>query len=165
MNVSRQAITNWENDVGLPDTSNLQELSKIFGITIDYLLNNDNELPLLVMRKEIDKTKYKNKISSYDEILKEYFPAPFEVYSLTKTEKMTKFENVLDILTGGITYGTVKELSDLSVYCLATKDNLKLLINIKDWVLEVKELPNDINPKKFVVGNKAFMRGALLNLK
>ena len=49
MNVSRQAITKWETDVGLPDTENLKELSRIFGITIDYLLDNNNELPLLVM--------------------------------------------------------------------------------------------------------------------
>ena len=27
MNVSRQAITKWENDTGIPDTSNLLELS------------------------------------------------------------------------------------------------------------------------------------------
>ena len=27
MNVSRQAITKWENDAGIPDTSNLLELS------------------------------------------------------------------------------------------------------------------------------------------
>lgn len=40
MNVSRQAITKWENDGVLPDVSNLQELSKVFGITVDYLLND-----------------------------------------------------------------------------------------------------------------------------
>ena len=40
MNVSRQAITKWESDLGLPDVSNLQELSKVFGITVDYLLND-----------------------------------------------------------------------------------------------------------------------------
>ena len=64
MNVSRQAITKWESDGGLPDISNLQELSKVFGITIDYLLDNNNDLPLMVMKKQINKEKYKNKISS-----------------------------------------------------------------------------------------------------
>ena len=42
MNVSRQAITKEECDEGLPDVSNLQELSKIFNLTVDYLLDNDN---------------------------------------------------------------------------------------------------------------------------
>ena len=43
LNVSRQAITKWETDAGLPDTENLKELSRIFGISIDYLLDNNNE--------------------------------------------------------------------------------------------------------------------------
>lgn len=65
LNVSRQAITKWETDAGLPDTENLKELSRIFEVSIDYLLDNNNELPLLVMKKKLDKDNYKNKISSY----------------------------------------------------------------------------------------------------
>lgn len=42
INVSRQAITKWENDGGLPDVSNLQEISEVFGVTVDYLLNDDS---------------------------------------------------------------------------------------------------------------------------
>lgn len=61
MNVSRQAITKWENDGGIPDISNLQELSKVFDITVDYLLNDDNQLPVLSMTKELDKDKYNEK--------------------------------------------------------------------------------------------------------
>ena len=47
LNVSRQAVTKWENDDGMPDISNLQELSKVFGLTVDYLVNNDDNLPAL----------------------------------------------------------------------------------------------------------------------
>lgn len=54
INVSRQAITKWESDNGLPDVSNLQELSKVFGVTVDYLLNGENQLPVLAMRKKLD---------------------------------------------------------------------------------------------------------------
>lgn len=102
MNVSRQAITKWENDRGTPDVSNLQELSKIFGITVDYLLNNENQLPALSMRKVLDRDKYKNKISSYSMILKEYYAEPYEVYNLVRRKKMTKLEWILDLFTWGI---------------------------------------------------------------
>lgn len=156
INVSRQAITKWENDGGLPEVSNLQELSKVFGVTVDYLLNDENQLPSLSMKKKIDKDKYKNKISSYEEILKEYFAHPFEIYNLIKIEKNTVLENVLNILTGGITYDTVKQLSDVSPYYLVKKDNLKLLVNIKDWVLTVTELPSKTNEKKFICNNQKF---------
>lgn len=53
INVSRQSITKWESDNGLPDVSNLQELSKVFGVTVDYLLNGENQLPALTMRRNL----------------------------------------------------------------------------------------------------------------
>ena len=146
MNVSRQAITKWENDGGLPDVSNLQELSKVFGITIDYLLDNNNDLPLMVMKKQINKEKYKNKISSYSEILKENYPSPWEIYVLSKNPKMNKIESILNLLTGG-DYYLIKDIKDISPYYLVTKNNLKILVNIKDWTLEVNELPSKTNIK------------------
>lgn len=96
INVSRQAITKWERDEGLPDITNLQELSKLFGLTIDYLLSNDNNLPALTLRKELDKDKYKSKLSMYEEVLKEYFDDSYEIYVLSRSKKMNAVETLLD---------------------------------------------------------------------
>ena len=156
MNVSRQAITKWETDGGIPDVTNLQELSKVFGITVDYLLNDDNQLPALSMTKELDKDKYDGKISSYSEILKEYYPAPWEVYSLIRDKKMSKLEATFDFIIGAGTVGLADALNDLSPFYLVIKDNLKLLVNIKEWTLRVYELPSDTNIKKFVYGKNKF---------
>ena len=35
INVSRQAITKWENDSGIPDIDNLILLSKVMGVSLD----------------------------------------------------------------------------------------------------------------------------------
>ena len=156
INVSRQAITKWESDGGIPDISNLQELSKVFGITIDYLLNNYNELPALSMTKEIDKNKYHGKLSSYSIILKEYYSEPWEVYSLVRSKKMSKLEATFDFLIGSGTIELADALSDLSPFYLVVKDNLKMLVNIKDWTLRVYEFPSDTNIKKFVYGKNKF---------
>lgn len=164
MNVSRQAITKWESDGGLPDISNLQELSKVFGITIDYLLDNNNDLPLMIMKKQINKEKYKNKISSYSEILKENYPSPWEIYVLSKNPKMNKIESILNLLTGG-DYYLIKDIKDISPYYLVTKNNLKLLVNIKDWTLEVNELPSKTNIKKFALGQNKFINCGKLKQK
>ena len=158
MNVSRQAITKWETDAGLPDTENLKELSRIFGISIDYLLDNNNELPLLVMKKKLDKENYKNKISSYEEVLKKYYPAPWKIYILTREKKMSKLEGIFDFIIGAGTIDVADALNDMSPYYLAQKDNIKLLVNIKDWVLEVKELNPNINEKKFIVDKNIFRK-------
>lgn len=49
MNVSRQAISRWEGGTAQPDATNILQLSKLFGVTTDYLLNeeyeSDNDLP------------------------------------------------------------------------------------------------------------------------
>ena len=166
-NVSRQAITKWENDSGIPDISNLQELSKVFGVTIDYLLDDENNLPALSMKKEIDKDKYKNKLTMYNEVLKEYYPKPYEIYRLTRNKKLSLPELLLNTFIapeiGPVS--TADELSDLSPYYLVKKDNLKFLVNIKNWTLEVIELPSSTNDKKFIYGKNKFRNVGKLNIK
>jgi len=38
LHVSRQAISKWENGTTLPDTQKVIQLSRLFGVSIDYLL-------------------------------------------------------------------------------------------------------------------------------
>ena len=49
LKVSRQAISRWEGAAAQPDATNILQLSKLFGVTTDYLLNDeyesDNDLP------------------------------------------------------------------------------------------------------------------------
>lgn len=41
LNVSRQAITKWETNKGVPDISNLIAISDEFGVTLDELIKED----------------------------------------------------------------------------------------------------------------------------
>lgn len=41
LGVSRQAVTKWETDTGIPDIENLIAISKLFAISIDELLSNE----------------------------------------------------------------------------------------------------------------------------
>lgn len=43
LDVSRQAISRWENGTALPDAQNVLQISKLFQVTTDYLLNDDYE--------------------------------------------------------------------------------------------------------------------------
>ena len=169
MRVSRQAITKWESDAGLPDVSNLSELAKTFNISIDSLLN-DSELPILIMTKELDKDKYTNKLSSYSEILKEYY-SDADIYTLTREKKMNFIEFMIDIFVGGSTpemiypIETADVLSDLSPYYLIIKDGMKYLVNIKEWTLKVIVLPDNTNTKKFVYEKNLFRNCGKLKFK
>jgi len=46
LDVSRQAISRWENGTALPDAQNILQISKLFGVSADYLLNDDYEREL-----------------------------------------------------------------------------------------------------------------------
>ena len=41
LSVSRQAVSRWENEGILPDCVNLLEISRLFGVSTDYLLHDD----------------------------------------------------------------------------------------------------------------------------
>lgn len=51
MGVSRQVITKWENEEGLPEIGNLKLLSKLIGISIDYLLDESKRLEYPMKRR------------------------------------------------------------------------------------------------------------------
>ena len=43
VNISRHAVSRWENGTALPDADNIVQLSKLFGVTTDYLLMDSYE--------------------------------------------------------------------------------------------------------------------------
>ena len=58
MMVSRQAITKWESDKGIPDVSNLKLLAQLLNVSVDYLLDDGAEIDINVIRETIDLSKY-----------------------------------------------------------------------------------------------------------
>jgi len=65
LTVSRQAISKWELGESVPDTENIVQLSKIFNVSTDYLLNDEYEsdldIPAVKVNTENLKTEYRSK--------------------------------------------------------------------------------------------------------
>ena len=151
LNVSRQAIAKWECDKGLPDTDNLKLISKLFGISIDSLLDNDSSVPLMVMREDIDIKEFgKWKGEQYFNILNKYFNEEYKIYVLSYDSKVSTPKGLVDLLTWGLS-----RLEDLSPYYLAVKDDNKYLVNIKNDHIEVMVLNQEID-KEFTIEEKIF---------
>lgn len=53
--VSRQTVSNWENDKSYPDVNSLLLLSEVFEISLDQLIKGDVEM----MKEQIDQTDQK----------------------------------------------------------------------------------------------------------
>ena len=67
LNVSRQAVSRWEVGSAQPDASNVLQLSKLFGVTADYLLNedyeSDHDVPAVKDTQTVANKKLKNLIA------------------------------------------------------------------------------------------------------
>ena len=63
LKVSRQAVSRWENGTALPDAQNVLQLSKLFYVTTDYLLNDDYEsdgdIPLVQKARQETKEAFR----------------------------------------------------------------------------------------------------------
>lgn len=44
LNISRSAVAKWENNIGIPDVSNLKGISKLLNISIDSLLDENDDM-------------------------------------------------------------------------------------------------------------------------
>ncbi len=58
LHISRQALSRWENGTAQPAANNIVEISKVFGVTADYLLNDsyqsDDDIPAVAEAKKIN---------------------------------------------------------------------------------------------------------------
>jgi len=61
LNVSRQAVSKWENDQGYPETEKLLLLSNLFSVSLDYLLKEEPNFSY----EENEKGYYANKETVY----------------------------------------------------------------------------------------------------
>jgi len=66
LNVSRQAVSKWELGTALPDVENMISLSRLFNVSVDYLVNDEieSELDAPIVKKTVAvlNMKFKNKL-------------------------------------------------------------------------------------------------------
>ena len=73
LDVSRQAVSKWESGTAYPDTEKLIQISKMFNVSLDDLINDNTD---------INRTNVEKKIS-----FKEIFDVLFgDIYNLKKEE-------------------------------------------------------------------------------
>ncbi len=53
LDISRQAISRWETGAAMPDAQNLLLMSKLFGVTVDYLINEECQAGSTLQMEEI----------------------------------------------------------------------------------------------------------------
>ncbi|MBQ1995367.1 MAG: helix-turn-helix transcriptional regulator, partial [Clostridia bacterium] len=73
LGVSRQSVSKWETGEATPEVSKLLAISKLFGVTTDYLLNDETE-----------------KMAQETEVEAKEEPSPFAAAPVYETPKKSK---------------------------------------------------------------------------
>lgn len=154
--VSRQAVTKWESDKGMPDIGNLKAISILLNISIDYLLDNDSNIDKLVIKEPIDLesfVKSRRCRCKQDAVVLNKFNDANVIYPLMRKKKLTHVENVLDFITQPGIFELVYQLKDHKEYYLIEKENQQYFVVVSKEFIETRQLSSKVNPNKFVIGD------------
>lgn len=172
LHVSRQAITKWESDAGIPDIENIKRIARLLNMSIDYLLDDDQQMEKVTVREAIDLQKYagKRKKVKKDHVVREKYPDA-EIYTLLAKQRVLKSEKVVDhavatftAVTSGIPLWGIPEILnglknvDKEFY-LAVNDDRQFLVLVSDEYIESQELSNAVPTEtnaSFAFGDLAF---------
>ena len=172
--VSRQAVTKWEADRGMPDIENLKQLSKLLNISIDYLLGSGEAIDLSVMREEINlddyaytrklfKGRWSKKAGKKDMVVMEKYPNA-EIHGLLGKQILTKGEKITDNAIGFLTgapFGIPEFLNGIKntdkEFYLVKQSDKQFFVIVTDEFMESRQLAEKITDKKFSIGNFSFV--------
>ena len=122
LNLSRQAISKWENDLSMPDVDNVKKISRVFSVGIDELLNN--EVPKdKAVALDINKQDKKDKIIN---LIKTIILALVIIYIINV---IYKFASLLVIVNGVSAYQNLNNYH----YTITTYDENGLAEKEECW--------------------------------
>lgn len=158
--VSRSAIAKWETDKGLPDVQNLKSISSVLGITVDYLLDEDNPISMNTIREAINPADHSGTRNGcwQNSLVLSKFPEAATVYNLLKKKKLSKFEWIVDFITSPGVLHVIDHINDNSMYYLVESQEKQFLVNVTKEFYTSIQLTNKVNPKKFVIDNNVFRK-------
>ena len=126
--VSRQAVTKWETDAGIPDINNIQSLAKLFQISIDTLLSSDHHAQSL----------YESRIEYDIDMLKDF---DMNLGTLGEVTIEGYKEEKLIIQLSSSTYQDLQK--DFKIKFDDNKERLDIDLMTKDYVTKIQR--RDIN--------------------
>ena len=155
LNVSRQAITKWENGSGVPEISNLKEISDLFGVSVDYLLDDEQQIECPVLKEKIilEKNSFSNRYNYAIEYLKKNYSNNATIYGLTELgrDKGVLF-NIIDILSLRVV-SFAEWMAEKAIWFIIEKETQNLIVKVSKDYIEIRELSSVIDTNKFTFDN------------
>ena len=163
--VSRQAVTKWEADRGIPDIENLKAISQLLNVSVGYLIDDNKKIDTTVIKEAITLSDYGKGQKAKNLIVKEKYPQA-EIRMLIAKIKTTKKEHIIGDIIAFFTdapFGVPQFINDVKnmdkQYYLVNHNNQQFLVMITDEFIESRELNPKITDKKFEIGEWKFTVG------
>ena len=119
-------------------------VEKVFGISKHLQKKSyctlKEEKGLLEMEVKIDRSKYKNRLSSYSEILKEYF-SHHRIFVLTRIKENKGIAHIIAILFHNSKKSIMSEMKTFTPNYLVKTGKSSLLVSQDDEKMTIYELP------------------------
>ena len=161
MSVSRSAIAKWESDRGMPDVNNLRIMAQLLGVSVDYLLDEDEKLSFNETKEAIDLDSYEVSGKCRDKkdaaCYARYSDAD-AIYPLIRRKKLGKAEWIADFIAGPGIVRAADYLSDTTASYLVEVGGRQLFVTVSSDFLTTRELANKVNPGKFDFGKYTFKK-------
>lgn len=160
LGISRQAVSRWETASAQPDASNVLQLSKLFGVSADYLLNEEYQSDKDIPAVKNSNRKAKSAIRKIISICAALFGAAgnFTIYVLSRF-----IEVMVPVVTrngDNVTYTWRSDITGFSYKYFVQHHNLEPLV-IALWIITIIGLVIAFVPKEKLEGLKT----RLLSLK
>ena len=173
LSVSRQAISKWESGAGLPDVVNLQNMARLFDVSVDYLLDDESAggPSVTVTRQPIDLEAYepfkapgKPLGSRHHAAVKAAYPDAERIVEVTRTRKNTPVQEAIEwflqLFDAPFSiFGTADALHNHDANYLVRNPHQDLLVRVGSHEIETRELSERVEGRKFTIGQDVFRRG------
>lgn len=168
--VSRSAIAKWETDKGMPDVENLKMLSRLLGVGVDSLLDDEADAGAAVIREPYCLAAYGRgcKKVKKNRMMREKFPAG-KICTLLGRPELTEEETRVDSTLGFLTpvpFGMpefMKSVRDMDKdFYLVEEADGQFFVTVTDDFLEVCPLSQRQTEKAFQLGGWLFIKGNYL---
>lgn len=131
---------------------------------IDYLVNEEEKLDMNVTKEAIDVERYrvKGKKINREQVVIDKF-AGAKIVCLIASKVPTKTERIVDNVIGFLTdapFGIPEFLNEMELYktsyYVVEKDRMQFLVSVSDEFIETRRMVNEVNTKKFQIGELKF---------
>lgn len=162
--VSRAAVAKWETDKGLPDVGNLKAISKLLTVSVDFLLDDGQEMDFSTTKEAIDLANFSMTgrcRCRQDAAVVNRFPDADHIWQLSLIHQLNKIEWWADFLTCGL-YTAIWGISHWKTwtgyYYLVEKGGRQFFAHVEDEFITITTIPQPIRKWKFYIGDRQYIR-------